>query len=83
MLVHRDMLLLAASYFCMNYVFYIFSHWLFTYLVKERGFSLPGERMAVSLPFVDRRGARGVGGLICDALCRRARPSAGVAASRR
>jgi ACS family glucarate transporter-like MFS transporter len=39
-LFHRDVLLLAASYFCMNYVFYIFSQWLFTYLVEERGFTL-------------------------------------------
>jgi MFS family permease len=40
MLVHRDVLLIATSYFCMNYVFYMFAQWLFTYLVEARGFSL-------------------------------------------
>ena len=40
MLLQRDVLLLAASYFCMNYVFYMFAQWLFIYLVEARGFSL-------------------------------------------
>ena len=35
-----DVLLLTCSYFCSNYVFYMFSNWLFTYLVESRGFSL-------------------------------------------
>ena len=48
--VQRDVLLLAASYFCMNYVFYMFAHWLFTYLVEARGFSLL-ESGSVVLPF--------------------------------
>ena len=52
MLLHRDVLLLAASYFCMNYVFYIFAKWLFTYLVKERGFSLLESGFLYVLPFL-------------------------------
>jgi ACS family glucarate transporter-like MFS transporter len=28
-LLERDVLILAASYFCMNYVFFMFSQWLF------------------------------------------------------
>jgi len=39
-LLERDVLILAASYFCMNYVFFMFSQWLFIYLVEERGFSI-------------------------------------------
>ena len=39
-LLKRDVLILAASYFCLNYVFFMFSQWLFTYLVESRGFSM-------------------------------------------
>jgi len=35
----RNVLLLTASYFCMNYVFYIFFNWFFVYLVQVRGFA--------------------------------------------
>lgn len=35
----RNLLLLTASYFCMNYVFYLFFNWFFFYLVDVRGFS--------------------------------------------
>ena len=33
-------LLLSASYFCSNYVFYFFFNWLFIYLVENRGFKI-------------------------------------------
>jgi hypothetical protein len=36
-------LLLACGYFCSNYVFYMFSNWLFTYLVESRGFPSPSS----------------------------------------
>ena len=70
MLVHRDVLLLAASYFCMNYVFYMFAQWLFTYLVEERGFSLLESGLLYVLPFATGAVLAAVGGLTCDALCR-------------
>lgn len=71
MLVHRDVLLLAASYFCMNYVFYMFAQWLFTYLVKARGFSLLESGWLYMLPFITGAGLAAIGGLTCDALCKR------------
>jgi len=36
----RSVLLLAVSYMCMNYTFYLLSNWVFLYLVQERKFSL-------------------------------------------
>ena len=59
MLVHRDVLLIAASYFCMNYVFYMFAQWLFTYLVEERAVLAAGKRVAVRGPVRHGRRARG------------------------
>ena len=37
---NREVLLLAASYFCSNYLFYFFFNWLFIYLVQSRGFAM-------------------------------------------
>jgi ACS family glucarate transporter-like MFS transporter len=71
---NRHILLLAASYFCMNYVFYIFSNWLFTYLVEERGFGLLESGFLYALPFVAGAVLAAVGGVTCDALCRRLGP---------
>jgi len=73
-LVRRDVLLLAASYFCMNYVFYMFAQWLFTYLVESRGFSLLESGFLYVLPFATGATLAGLGGLACDALCRRIGP---------
>lgn len=70
-LVRRDVLLLAASYFCMNYVFYMFAQWLFTYLVEERGFSLLESGFLYALPFATGAALACAGGYICDFLCRR------------
>ncbi len=70
-LVQRDVLLLAVSYFCMNYVFYMFAQWLFTYLVEARGFSLLESGFLYVLPFATGAVLAAVGGLTCDALCKR------------
>ena len=35
----RDVLAITASYFCMNYVFYLFFNWFYYYLVDVRGLS--------------------------------------------
>ncbi|HSN70393.1 MAG TPA: MFS transporter, partial [Steroidobacteraceae bacterium] len=79
-LVDRNVLLLAASYFCMNVVFYIFANWLFTYLVEERGFSLLESGALYALPFIVGAVLAVVGGLTCDALCRRIGPRWGCRA---
>jgi ACS family glucarate transporter-like MFS transporter len=73
-LLQKDVLLLALSYFCMNYVFYMFANWLFIYLVEARGFSLLESGWLYALPFVTGAVLAAVGGLVCDALCRRLGP---------
>ena len=73
-LLQRDVLLLSAAYFCMNYVFYMFSQWLFVYLVEERGFSLLESGLLYMLPFLTGAVLAALGGLACDALCRRIGP---------
>lgn len=67
-LKNRDILLLTASYFCMNYVFYLFFNWLYIYLTKVKGF---GEGEAIGLTsalwVIGAVGAT-LGGLSCDRL---------------
>ena len=67
----RNVLLLAVSYFAMNYVFYLLANWCFLYLVQERHFSvLEGGWLAVAPPIVAGIGA-GLGGAIAGALYER------------
>ena len=73
-MLQRDVLLLAAAYFCMNYVFYMFSQWLFIYLVEERKFSLLESGLLYALPFATGAILAAAGGLTCDYLCRRIGP---------
>jgi len=70
-LKNRNVLLLAGSYLCMNYSFYLLSNWVFLYLIQERRFSmLEGGWLASTPPLAAALGA-GVGGLITGVLCRR------------
>ncbi len=70
-LTNRNVLLLATSYLCLNYSFYLLSNWVFLYLVQERKFSvLESGWLAVAPPLAAAVGA-GVGGLITGALCPR------------
>ncbi len=64
-------LVLSASYFCMNYVFFIFAQWLFTYLVEARGFSVLESGFLYALPFVAGAVLALVGGAVSDAACKR------------
>ena len=77
LLVQRDVLLLAASYFCMNYVFYMFAQWLFTYLVGDRRLSMLESGWLYAAPFATGAVLAGLGGLTCDALCKRLGPTWG------
>ncbi len=72
--VLRDpqVLLLAASYFCSNYVFYFFFNWLYIYLVEHRGLKVLEGAALRAVPWIS--GAVG-------ALARRPRLRLGLAAS--
>jgi ACS family glucarate transporter-like MFS transporter len=73
-LKNRDILLLAASYFCMNYVFYIFFNWFFIYLVDVRKFEVLKGGYLASAPWMAGAVAASAGGLWCDRLCKRLGP---------
>jgi len=70
-LLKRDVLILTVSYFFLNYVFFMFSQWLFVYLVEERGFSMLEGGVMYALPFITGAVLTVVGGVACDHLCRR------------
>jgi ACS family glucarate transporter-like MFS transporter len=73
-LKNRDILLLTASYFCMNYVFYIFFNWFFIYLVDVREFEILESGFYAAAPWMAGAITASVGGLWCDRLCRRIGP---------
>ena len=64
----RNVLLLTASYFCMNYVFYIFFNWFFVYLVQVRGFGALESGFLATLPWLAGAVGATVGGHWCDRL---------------
>jgi len=65
-LKNRDILLLTVSYFCMNYVFFLFFNWFYFYLTDVKGFS---EQLAAGMTsaqwLVGAAGAT-LGGWLCD-----------------
>jgi ACS family glucarate transporter-like MFS transporter len=68
-LVNRNVLLLALSYLCMNYVFYLLSNWVFLYLIQERHFSvLESGWLAGTPPLAAAIGA-GAGGILTSVMC--------------
>ena len=70
-LIDRNVLLLAISYMCMNYVFYMLSNWCFLYLVQELHFSeLSSGWLATAPPLAAAAGA-GAGGVITAGLFQR------------
>ncbi|MEO8140711.1 MAG: MFS transporter [Gemmatimonadota bacterium] len=71
-LVVRDpqVLLLTASYFCSNYVFYFFFNWLFIYLVDNRGFKTLESGFYSAAPWITGAVGAVIGGLVCDRLSR-------------
>ena len=65
---NREVLVLTASYLCMNYVFYLLANWCFLYLVQERHFTvLEGGWLASAPPLAAAVGA-GVGGKLASVL---------------
>jgi len=61
----------TISYFCMNYVFYLFFSWFFFYLVDVKGVSTTDAGMLTAAQWVLGAIGATAGGLICDFLVRR------------
>jgi ACS family glucarate transporter-like MFS transporter len=67
-LANRNVVLIAISYLCMNYVFYLLSNWVFLYLIQERHFSvLESGALASAPPLAAALGA-GLGGVCTNGL---------------
>lgn len=66
----RQVLLLSASYFCSNYVFYFFFNWLFVYLVDSRGYRELEGGWYSAAPWLTSALFAVLGGVACDALTR-------------
>ena len=67
----KNVLLIAISYFCMNYVFYLFFNWFFFYLVDVKGFSATDAGTLTAALWVLGAIGATVGGFACDMLVRR------------
>src|SRR5579859_2372614 len=67
----RSVLLLALSYMCMNYTFYLLSNWVFLYLVQERKFSLLESGWLSAAPPLAAAIGAGIGGVATGVCCKR------------
>jgi ACS family glucarate transporter-like MFS transporter len=74
---NRDLLALTASYFCMNYVFYLFFNWFFYYLVDVRGLPRQMGGYFTSAQWMVGAGMAVAGGALGDGLARRLGPRLG------
>ena len=70
-LADRNVLMISISYFCMNYVFYLFFSWFFFYLVDVRGFSAADAGMLSAAQWILGAIGATAGGFTCDLLVRR------------
>lgn len=68
---NREILLLTASYFCMNYVFYLFFNWFFYYLVEIRGIDAERAGSLNAAQWIIGAVGATLGGLLCDRMIRR------------
>ena len=67
----RNVLLLTASYFCTNYVFYQFFNWVFYYFVSVRGIAEQQAGYVNSIQWIAAAIGATAGGYLCDRLTRR------------
>ena len=68
---NREIRLLTASYFCMNYVFYLFFNWFFYYLVEVRGFAAEQAASLTAAQWILGSLGATLGGVLCDGMMRR------------
>jgi ACS family glucarate transporter-like MFS transporter len=74
---NRDVLVLAFSYLCMNYAFYLLTYWSFLYLVQVRHFKGIESGIAGMLPWIGAAAGAAAGGFICDRCVQRWGPRRG------
>ncbi len=68
---NRDVLLLAASYMCMNYVFYLLQNYSFLYLIEERHFTALEGGLLAALPPIGAGVGSAIGGVLGDRYAKR------------
>lgn len=56
----------AISFFCTNYLFYLFMTWLPTYFVKGRGFTMGSSAISSMLPYIVATFTYPLGGYLAD-----------------
>lgn len=62
----RDILLLALSYLCMNFVFYMMMSWSFLYLVEQRGLVGLESGLMAMIPWIGAALGAALGGVLAD-----------------
>ena len=67
----RNILLLALSYLCMNFVFYMISFWSFLYLVEQRKLAGLESGLMAMIPWIGAAAGAAVGGVLADRLAAR------------
>ena len=68
---NRDVLVLTASYLCMNYVYYLLANWCFLYLIQERHFTVLQSGMLAGTPPLAAAIGAGAGGWLASVLGKR------------
>jgi len=68
---NRDVLVLTASYLCMNYVYYLLANWCFLYLIQERHFTVLQSGVLAGTPPLAAAIGAGVGGWLASVLGKR------------
>jgi ACS family glucarate transporter-like MFS transporter len=76
-LKERNIIVLAASYFCHGYVIHLFFYWFFIYLVDERGFAVASGGAVAALPTAAAAIFGFLGGPLTDRQARRRTPLLG------
>jgi len=70
----RNVLLLSASYFCLNYVFWMLTDWSFLYLIQERHMTNIESGVLAALPPIGAALGAWIGGHYADGLAQRFGP---------
>lgn len=68
---NRNVLLLTASYFCMNYIFGLMFNWIYYYLAEVREFDAQTAGFFTSVQWIAAAVGATLGGFLCDYLCRK------------